>query len=310
MAKKPKADPSKIFISYAWESQPVARKLQQALLNAGAEVFVDDTRSKGGASLPARVSQALCWCDTVVLLWSKDAAVSRCVEPEWTSAIALHRRLIPCMLDGSSLPEILMGMRCVEFKCFEQGFDELLAALGRKLPVAIPASPAPLPPLVPNLRAQPLDQLTLDDAKKMLQEKNFFDVTWNKQGQGLRHEYKTIEHHGQALVIDHATGLTWQQSGSEAWREYHQAQAYVSRPNGEYFGGFSDWRLPTLEEAMSLMEPKKQGELYIDQVFDSRQRWIWTADKSNGGVGWVVHFDVGGCSHSGVHSYNYVRAVR
>jgi len=92
-------------------------------------------------------------------------------------------------------------------------------------------------------------------------------------------------------VIDHATGLTWQQSGSKETMSFAEAEKYIQKLNGQEYAGHNDWRLPTLEEAMSLMEPStKNGDLYIDPVFDKTQRWIWTADKREAGVAWVVSF--------------------
>jgi len=38
---------------------------------------------------------------------------------------------------------------------------------------------------------------------------------------------------------------------------YEKVQAYIAQLNRANFGGYSDWRLPTLEEAMCLMEPIK-----------------------------------------------------
>ncbi len=58
----------KIFISYAWENKPLARQLQRNLQRDGVEVFVDYEKITGGDSLPARISAALDWCDTLILL--------------------------------------------------------------------------------------------------------------------------------------------------------------------------------------------------------------------------------------------------
>jgi len=100
--------PPKIFISYAWENQPLARQLQRDLQNDGVEVFVDYAQLKGGDSLPARISAALDWCDTLVLLWSKDAAQSRWVAREWECADQLEKRIFPrsgkIFLDFGKIP--------------------------------------------------------------------------------------------------------------------------------------------------------------------------------------------------------------
>jgi hypothetical protein len=99
------------------------------------------------------------------------------------------------------------------------------------------------------------------------------------------------------VVIDHATGLIWQKSGSDSPMSYASAQEYVKRLNRQRFAGHDDWRLPTIPELMSLLEPiEKNGAFYIDPVFDSKQSWCWSADreiKGEAGPAWYVSFGSG-----------------
>ena len=119
-----------------------------------------------------------------------------------------------------------------------------------------------------------------------------------------------MERSGQ-VALDHATGLIWQQSGSSDYMTLSAAKAYIDNLNRQGFGGHNDWRLPTLKEAMTLMEPEqKSGDLYIDPIFDQKQRWIWTSDKRSASSAWVVDFHVGICTTSHVYDDIYVRAVR
>ncbi len=62
---------------------------------------------------------------------------------------------------------------------------------------------------------------------------------------------------------------------------------------------------------MSLVEPEP-GDLYIDHVFDAKQRYIWTADQlPSESLEWVVDFSDGSCHWSNFHLYTAsVRAVR
>jgi hypothetical protein len=62
---------------------------------------------------------------------------------------------------------------------------------------------------------------------------------------------------------------------------------------------------------MSLMEPKKnQAGLYIDDSFDAKQSYIWTADQVAGGsLRWVVNFYSGSCDGHYIANY-YLRLVR
>jgi len=144
---------------------------------------------------------------------------------------------------------------------------------------------------------------------------DFFDLLFNKKGKGTPHLYQKIDiERSESIVHDLSTGLMWQQSGSDFEMRYEDAKEWITELNQKGFAGFNDWRLPTLEEAMSLMEPEKRhGDLNIDPVFDSKQRWILTADHEIYGErawAWVVYFNHGRCDldHGG-YSYS-VRAVR
>jgi hypothetical protein len=152
--------------------------------------------------------------------------------------------------------------------------------------------------------------LSGEAVENMLRKYDFFDSTKNQTGKGIFHLYEKREQDRQSIVVDYATGLTWQQSGSPSYLTFENAQAFVTQLNAEKHAGFNDWRLPTLEEAMSLMEPKKHSNLYIDPLFDRQQTWIWTADKESAGRAWYVDFGSGLCYRTDVGDGNDVRAVR
>ncbi|GAK55247.1 hypothetical protein U27_02079 [Candidatus Vecturithrix granuli] len=78
------------------------------------------------------------------------------------------------------------------------------------------------------------------------------------------------------VIFDHATGLTWQQSGSPEPLTYDQAREYVEGLN---LAGYTDWRLPTVEELCSLVKKEQNSnDLFIDRRFDQTQTWVWSAD--------------------------------
>lgn len=162
-----------------------------------------------------------------------------------------------------------------------------------------------------KLLHKPQETLLADSVKLILHEKSFFDYNMHAAGKGLSHCYVTYGPLEASVVMDCTTGLTWQQRGSESRMIWNYAREYVEKLNREKFAGYNDWRLPTLEEAMSLMEPKSMThELYIDPVFDKKQEWIWTADEENAKRVWCAGFECGYCFYSDVDNVYYVRAVR
>ena len=161
------------------------------------------------------------------------------------------------------------------------------------------------------LRSKPIPGLEEDAVRAMLKLYDFFDRDYNSAGKGVAHRYEPREYQDEKVVLDHATGLMWQQSGSSEPTKY-MGHKYLSGLNEKRFAGFDDWRLPTLEEAMSLIAKEKNGDLYIDRMFEKYQWRIWTADKLGSTQAWVVYFNHGQCALEvvGYIIGRFVRAVR
>ena len=102
----------------------------------------------------------------------------------------------------------------------------------------------------------------------------------------------------------------WQPSGSDDKMNLDSALDWIVSRNARKVGGFDDWRLPTLEEALSLMSKDVQDGIHIDQIFDNRQTSIWTIDREGDSAGWIVNYDDGFCHRDNVEREHFVRAVR
>jgi hypothetical protein len=128
----------------------------------------------------------------------------------------------------------------------------------------------------------------------------------------FQHEYELQTLEREPVVINHATGLMWQQAGSTDSMTWERAQAYIDQLNTWKYAGFSDWRLPTIEELISLLEfTKKSGDYYIDPIFETKGDYYWSADKDSSGAAWVASFSGGGVGcRSLLNFYSYVRGVR
>ena len=91
-------------------------------------------------------------------------------------------------------------------------------------------------------------------------------------------------------VMDLKTGLMWHISYEMA-DSIVKAGDYVNRLNQSRFGGYADWRLPTLPELSSLVETTSSKPLdsgrksYLAPVFDARPYcwYLWSADSTPAG---------------------------
>ncbi|MCI0616075.1 toll/interleukin-1 receptor domain-containing protein, partial [bacterium] len=120
---------SRVFISYAEKDKRMACKLHADLLLAKIDVFAAFDQIIAGESFVTRINEGLKWSNTLVLLWSKYAANSHWVSKEWETALVKNKRIIPCLLDGTPLPEVLSPFMYITFTNYEEEYPKLYKAL-------------------------------------------------------------------------------------------------------------------------------------------------------------------------------------
>jgi hypothetical protein len=112
------------------------------------------------------------------------------------------------------------------------------------------------------------------------------------------------------MVADPATGLRWQRSGSRLPLTWRQAQAYIQRLNETGFGGLTNWRLPTVDELMTLLRPVPQGHnLCMAPIFDPLQKRLWSIDRRSFTAAYYVSVDLGFVAWQDFSAPYHVRAV-
>jgi hypothetical protein len=91
-------------------------------------------------------------------------------------------------------------------------------------------------------------------------------------------------------VTDKRTDLMWMRRGCDI-NSIRTISRWVDTLNRDNFGGHSDWRLPTVEEGLTLLEKKRNDRsLYLHPCFAAGQPFIFTADRRQPGGHWFVDF--------------------
>jgi DNA-binding winged helix-turn-helix (wHTH) protein len=195
---------------------------------------------------------------------------------------------------------------------------------------------------IPELSFRPdPKRLTPGEAKAMVCDKRFYCLYWNETGEGVAHAYRLeVIGSNEVVVVEPVSGLMWQKDNFDV--DYAGARELIRERNARRVAGFDNWRLPTLEEAMSLMTTPQAGfvvELvrpgiyvgggnswdpesswtpdevvkrivHIDRIFDRSIGDYWTADTGSGGHAWAVAYLDGFCYEAMADKRLSVRAVR
>ena len=120
-----------------------------------------------------------------------------------------------------------------------------------------------------------------------------------------------FEHAGDETVTDSTTRRMWQQSGSPFQLQWHKAWDYIERLNAERFAGHCGWRLPTIEELITLLRDiPRAGDDCIAPIFDQSRIWLWSCDRRSFTAAWYVSSDMGFVAWQDFTAYFFVRAVR
>jgi len=158
--------------------------------------------------------------------------------------------------------------------------------MGRDLPLA---GESPYSGEIVHLPAEP-GIINDDEIAGILKKWNFFDAEVNPAG---RFENEFVDGGDPLTLIDQKTALMWQRGGLDI-ASSRTIRREIGELNGRGFAGFSNWRLPTMEEAMSLMEPEKNlKDVYLNPVFSKEQPFIFVAAKRKPGGYWFVDYKQG-----------------
>jgi hypothetical protein len=210
------------------------------------------------------------------------------------------------------LPDVLKDSHVLDLGDFDVGWPRLYESLYK----AARVSGFRMPRL---LRAVPRSDLDRAAVAGMIVEKGFFSYTMNRDGGAIGADLYLAP--DGMVVNDRASGRMWtrgcipvanlpmsplpevdeevavmtplsqrseqQQALVDARQQMKlrmrlAVDEWIARVNREGLGGYDDWRLPTLEEAMSLMSRNmRAGAVYISELFSDHQV-IRTADRSPG----------------------------
>ncbi len=119
---------------------------------------------------------------------------------------------------------------------------------------------------------------------------NFYDAKLNPQGE---FQNSLVDNGDGLTVTDLASGIMWQREGLDICSN-RKMQKNIEQVNKESLAGHSDWRLPTAEEALSLLNREaSEKEIHIHRCFSKAQPFVFLVDQRIPGGCWFADFKQG-----------------
>jgi uncharacterized beta-barrel protein YwiB (DUF1934 family) len=111
------------------------------------------------------------------------------------------------------------------------------------------------------------------------------------------------------IVTDHTTGLMWEDQEDIAKKNWEEAKDYCSNLS---LGGYTNWRLPNLDELQSIVDREKYYPSIDDTFQNVKTSVYWNSStyaEHSSSRAWVVNFWHGYGIGSNKDYSNYVRCV-
>ncbi|MEV6634283.1 toll/interleukin-1 receptor domain-containing protein [Actinoplanes sp. NPDC051470] len=124
-----------VFVSYRQPDSSEARRLAEALRDAGHEVWFDKWRIDIGDSIVERMSSGLAGTTYLVLCCSSSGVESPWMSREWMSMLARQLnghpvKILPVRLTDGAVPAILADLKYADLgRNWDGGVSRLLAAI-------------------------------------------------------------------------------------------------------------------------------------------------------------------------------------
>ena len=263
-----------VFISYAREDIATAKRLYQDLKTAGVKPWMDEYDLLVGQNWKATITRTIEQSDFFLALLSSNSlskqgyvqkelrrAMSVLEEMPPTDIFLLPARLEDCKPEDERLRDLNWADL---FPDYDAGLNKLIRVFEFKKSLletddptragGVDSKPGP-----PGVHEAPMPKYDLRSKPQTVSDKEFQKVfRLNENQRPLEYVQNDYQDNGDGTVTDRATGLTWQQSGSQKMLEYEDAKKYVEGLNRDRFAGYTDWRLPTVDELASLLEPEEK----------------------------------------------------
>ncbi len=338
-----------IFISYASKDHAEATKICHDLERRGVECWIASRDIGPGDNYQESITAAIQRARALVLVLTEHAIASAEIKKELSLASSFGIAVIPARTQaitptGAFKYELSIVQWIDLFDNWDHALDRLADRIKHigtasqppapaaeasrtpkrtKMPVVLVSAAAAviaaaavavlyLHQSVPDLRSAPA-KLFGSQIDAMLTRLDLYDERRNAAGHGLHHHYHAQAIGDAVVIADSATGLMWQKIGSRDALTLPSTPDYINRLNAGKYAGFNDWRLPTVEEAMTLTEKHAHGDWHISPEFLSEDsaNYVWTSDRSaSSGRGFVIYYADGFLAAESPDLNAYVRAVR
>ena len=120
----------------------------------------------------------------------------------------------------------------------------------------------------------------------------------------------TLTRDSNGIVTDSSTNLMWQDDITSVSKAWNDAIAYCEALN---LGGYNDWRLPNINELLSIIDISKINPAIKENIFThitSSNYWSSSIGVSGTSNAWYVYFYNGYTGSNTKSNSSYVRCTR
>ena len=166
--------------------------------------------------------------------------------------------------------------------------------------------PAPPPPIIDSgaietvrrtpVKARPSEAMDVFGLDELWRPKKYYRPDLAPQKDGTVHQSNT--------------GLLWEMEGPDFPLTYEEALERLEELNRTGFAGRNNWRLPTVNELLTLLVPPvKETDACLSPAFPADRTCLWTSDRRSAMAGWYVNMDHGFASWQDYTCSFHVRGV-
>jgi hypothetical protein len=185
--------------------------------------------------------------------------------------------------------------RWLEENVVEDESSSLVTPLTEKLVEAsgdattLPPAGEPVPKLSTFRLPSRSGEMSEEDVVALVKKYDFVDHERNPQGSFSNY---LVDNDDGLTVTDKITGIMWQRGGVDIM-SYRSMQNKVKILNQDGVAGYSDWRIPSMAEALSLMEQSSTNDQFLHPCFSAQQPFIFVDGIRKPGGYWFVDFKHG-----------------